>query len=94
LQVTSSAGHSRHRFWANRQHPATVGDSDDIFYDPDRKLIYVIGGEGAMEVLRQHDPNNYERVERITTPNGKNAELGISEKVVCSASRKRSINYG
>lgn len=57
---------------------ATVGDSDDIFYDPDRKMIYVIGGEGAMEVLRQHDPNNYEHVERITTAPGARTGLFVS----------------
>ena len=30
---------------------STVGDSDDIFYDPGRHLVYVISGEGAVEVL-------------------------------------------
>jgi hypothetical protein len=29
----------------------TVGVTDDIFYDSGRHLIYVIGGEGAVEVL-------------------------------------------
>jgi hypothetical protein len=29
----------------------TVGDTDDIFYDPGRHLVYVISGEGAVEVL-------------------------------------------
>jgi hypothetical protein len=28
----------------------TVGDTDDVFYDPVRRLVYVIGGEGAVEV--------------------------------------------
>ena len=36
----------------------TVRDTDDIFYDPGRHLVYVIGGEGAVEVLRQHDPDH------------------------------------
>jgi DNA-binding beta-propeller fold protein YncE len=49
---------------------STVGDSDDIFYDASRRLVYVIGGEGAVEVLRQRDPNNYGRIGRITTAPG------------------------
>lgn len=37
-----------------------VGDADDVFYDSSRHLIYVIGGEGAVEVFSQHDPEHYE----------------------------------
>jgi hypothetical protein len=29
---------------------ATIGDSDDIFYDAVRHAVYVIGGEGAVDV--------------------------------------------
>jgi DNA-binding beta-propeller fold protein YncE len=57
---------------------ATVGDADDIFYDSDRKLVYVIGGEGAVEVLRQRDPTNYEHVERIKTAPGARTGLFVS----------------
>jgi hypothetical protein len=56
----------------------TVGDADDIFYDSDRKLAYVIGGEGAVEVVRQRDPTNYERVERIVTVPGARTGLFVS----------------
>jgi DNA-binding beta-propeller fold protein YncE len=48
----------------------TVGDSDDVFYDATRKLVLVIGGEGAMDILRQRDPDHYERAARITTAPG------------------------
>ncbi len=48
----------------------TVGDTDDVFYDAARRLIYVIGGEGSVEVLWQRDPDHYDRVERITTAPG------------------------
>ena len=56
---------------------ATVGDTDDVFYDPGRRLVYVIGGEGAVEVLRQHDPDNYEPVRRITTAPGARTGLFV-----------------
>jgi hypothetical protein len=55
----------------------TVGDADDVFYDPGRRLVYVIGGEGAVEVLRQRDPDHYERVGRITTAPGARTGLFV-----------------
>jgi DNA-binding beta-propeller fold protein YncE len=48
----------------------TVGDTDDVFYDANRRLVYVIGGEGAVETLRQRDPDHYERAGRVTTEPG------------------------
>ena len=55
----------------------TVGDTDDIFYDPVRRLVYLIGGEGAVEVLRQHDQDHYEPVRRITTAPGARTGLFV-----------------
>jgi hypothetical protein len=55
----------------------TVGDTDDVFYDPVRQLVYVIGGEGAVEVLRQHDQDHYEPVRRITTAPGARTGLFV-----------------
>jgi hypothetical protein len=49
---------------------ATVGDTDDVFYDANERLIYVIGGEGAVEVFRQRDPDRYESVGRTPTASG------------------------
>ena len=48
----------------------TVGDTDDVFYDAVRRSIYVIGGEGAVEVFRQHSPDRYESEGRILTAPG------------------------
>ena len=55
-----------------------VGDTDDVFYDPSKRSIYVIGGAGAVDVLRQRDPNNYERVARITTAAGARTGLFVA----------------
>ena len=49
---------------------SAVGDSDDVFYDAGRRLVYVIGGEGAVEVLRQRDPDHYESIGRTPTAPG------------------------
>ena len=48
----------------------TVGDTDDVFYDTTRRQVLVIGGEGAVEILRQRDPDHYERPGRISTAPG------------------------
>jgi hypothetical protein len=56
---------------------ATIGDSDDIFYDAGRRVVYVIGGEGAVDVFRQRDADHYEPDGRITTAPG--ARTGLFE---------------
>jgi DNA-binding beta-propeller fold protein YncE len=48
----------------------TVGDADDVFYGRTRRLVFVIGGEGAVEIFRQSDPDHYERTGRVTTAPG------------------------
>jgi DNA-binding beta-propeller fold protein YncE len=56
----------------------TVGDTDDIFYDATKRSIYVVGGEGVVDVLRQRDPNTYDRVGRITTAAGARTGLFVA----------------
>ena len=48
----------------------TAGDADDVFYDASRRFVYVIGGEGVVEVFLQHDPDQYESVGREVTAPG------------------------
>jgi hypothetical protein len=47
-----------------------VSDCDDVFYDQTRKRIYASGGEGAISVFEQQDPDHYKESERITTVKG------------------------
>lgn len=58
---------------------ATVGDTDDVFFDTQRRLVYVVGGEGAVDVLRQKDPNDYERVGRTATAPGARTGLFVPD---------------
>src|SRR6202790_5392493 len=37
----------------------TAGDMDDMFFDADRKRIYVAGGEGFLGVVQQVDADHY-----------------------------------
>ena len=43
------------------------GDSDDLFYSPMRKRVYVVCGEGRIDVLRQDDPDHYSSEGSVTT---------------------------
>ncbi|HZR29565.1 MAG TPA: hypothetical protein VFA71_12380 [Terriglobales bacterium] len=45
-------------------------DTDDLFYDPAHKRIYVSCGEGFIDVIAQHDANDYQLLERIPTVAG------------------------
>ena len=47
-----------------------VGDCDDVFYDAARKRIYAIGGEGAISVFQQDNPDRYNGIAKITTMKG------------------------
>src|ERR1700722_1267944 len=37
-----------------------AGDTDDLYYDPHSKRVYIIGGEGMISVVQQKDPDDYE----------------------------------
>ena len=43
------------------------GDADDIFYDAARTRIYVICGEGRIDVVRQLDPDHYSVESTLST---------------------------
>src|SRR5215471_18933882 len=49
---------------------SAVGDCDDIFFDQARKRIYATGGEGAISVFDQLDPDHYKEVVRVPTVKG------------------------
>jgi hypothetical protein len=41
--------------------------SDDMYYDPRSKSIYVIGGEGLISVFQQKVPDHYELTAMLTS---------------------------
>jgi DNA-binding beta-propeller fold protein YncE len=43
------------------------GDTDDIFFDAQSKRVYVVCGEGRIDVLRQDDPDRYTLEGSVTT---------------------------
>ena len=46
------------------------GDVDDIFFDSQRRRLYISCGEGFIEVLSQQTPNAYKRIEQAPTRAG------------------------
>jgi len=53
------------------------GDADDIFYDSENKRIYVSGGEDAISVFEQTDPDNYSLMGIVDTAEGARTSLFV-----------------
>ncbi len=51
--------------------------SDDMFYDAARKRIYVLGGEGYVDVIQQYGPNRYARIARVRARAGSRTGLFV-----------------
>jgi hypothetical protein len=49
---------------------AIPGDTDDLFYDAKRKLIYISCGEGFIDVVEQRSANDYRRIAKVPTASG------------------------
>ena len=47
----------------------TVGDTDDLFYDADGRRLYVIGGEGAIDVFAR-ESDALRRIAKVPTRDG------------------------
>jgi len=57
-----------------------VGDTDDLFYDAARKRLYVVGGEGFVDVLQQDDPDHLTRLARLPSASGARTALYVPEQ--------------
>jgi DNA-binding beta-propeller fold protein YncE len=54
-----------------------VGDTDDLFYDSTRKRVYIIGGEGFVDVIAQREADHYDRIARYSTAPGARTGLFV-----------------
>ena len=59
--------------------PEIIGDTDDLFYDAARSRVYIIGGQGGIDVLQQKDADHYTRIARYMTPSGTRTGLFVPE---------------
>jgi DNA-binding beta-propeller fold protein YncE len=46
------------------------GSADDVYFDAERKRIYVLGGEGFISAIQQADPDHYALIANIPTTVG------------------------
>jgi DNA-binding beta-propeller fold protein YncE len=58
---------------------AIVGDADDLAYDPAKRRIYAVGGDGAISVVEQIDEGHYRTIDRIPTAPGARTALFVPE---------------
>jgi DNA-binding beta-propeller fold protein YncE len=56
-----------------------VGDTDDLFYDAARGRVYVIGGEGFVDVFEQKDADHYGRIAHLATAPGARTGLFVPD---------------
>ncbi len=61
------------------KHPIG-GDTDDIFFDPDHKRVYVICGEGRIDVFGQESSNRYTYEGSVKTAPRARTGLFVPEK--------------
>jgi hypothetical protein len=54
-----------------------VGDTDDLFYDSVRRRVYVIGGDGFVDVLGR-DRDQVQRIGRVSTRAGARTGLWVA----------------
>jgi hypothetical protein len=59
--------------------PEIVADTDDLFYDAARGRVYIIGGQGFIDVFEQKDPDHYDRIARYPVPPGTRTGLFVPE---------------
>lgn len=56
------------------------GDADDLFFDAEHRRIYVICGEGVIDVVEQLDVNRYRAITQLKTSPGARTGLFVSER--------------
>jgi DNA-binding beta-propeller fold protein YncE len=54
-----------------------VGDTDDLFFDASRQLVYVVGGEGYVDVIHRNG-DSLTRAARIATRSGARTGLWVA----------------
>jgi DNA-binding beta-propeller fold protein YncE len=61
-------------------------DTDDLFFDPANKFLYVSCGQGVIDVIRQMDADHYSPAKTITTAAGARTSLFLPElRMFCLA---------
>jgi|SRR6185436_14975499 len=65
-----------------------VGDTDDLFYDATRRRLYVIGGEGFIDVV-QRDVDTLRRIDRVATREGARTATWAEDRLYLAVPARR-----
>jgi hypothetical protein len=57
----------------------SAGDCDDVFYDAERRRVYMSCGEGSIDVFEQRDADHYKAIVKIPTASGARTSLFVPE---------------
>ncbi len=55
-------------------------DADDVYYDTQKKQLYISCGGGYLEVIRQEAPDTYKLQDRIKTAEGARTSLYVPQQ--------------
>lgn len=67
--------------------------SDDMFYDAARKRIYVLGGQGFVDVIAQKDRDRYTRMARVRAQVGSRTGLFVPQLNELFVAISQSADY-
>jgi hypothetical protein len=57
----------------------TVGDADDVFWDARQRRLYVIGGQGYVDVIQSQSGDVFKSIAHVTTGSGARTGLFVPE---------------
>jgi hypothetical protein len=57
----------------------TVGDGDDVFWDAKRNRLYVIGGQGFVDIVQRQAGDRFASIAHLTTGSGARTGLFVPE---------------
>lgn len=60
-------------------HLPTVGDANDLFYDPIHSRVYVTGGRGQIAIYAQQTADQYDQLDSVATSVGARTGLFVPE---------------
>ncbi|MEP6754872.1 MAG: hypothetical protein ABJA67_05180 [Chthonomonadales bacterium] len=56
-----------------------VGDTDDLFYDEQRKRLYISGGAGFVDVFQKKEGDQFDRISHLQTATGARTSLFVAK---------------
>ena len=70
-----------------------VSDVDDLYFDSEKKRVYISGGGGFINIFQQNDSNVFKQIANIPTRSGARTSLFIPQlKIFVLAERAESGN--